>query len=100
MVLTRNMKKKQNFIKLGFNIRDLPDEVEKYIKSYLVDINFIGWYDIYNTKIYNSYREYISSLRIQIHSDKLNKKYFIRWLKGNRHLYYVKRNPSLHYDRY
>tara|TARA_B100000424_G_scaffold264312_1_gene252595 strand:+ start:401 stop:667 length:267 start_codon:yes stop_codon:yes gene_type:complete len=86
MVLTRNMKKKQNFIKLRLNIRDLPEEVEKYIKSYLVDINFIGWYDIYNTKIYNSYQEYISSLRLKIHSDKLNKKYFIRWLKGNRYV--------------
>ena len=84
MVSTRSMIKKEKFNKLNIYIKELPEEIEKYIKSYLVNSHLNNWKEIRLSKLYNRYEEYMYVMRIKINSEKLNKRYFISWIKNIR----------------
>lgn len=85
MVKTRNMIKKEKFTNLNNLIILLPDEIERNIMSYFKD-ELISWDSITNKDSYKYFKNYINNgMGISFKSEKLIRKYYIKWLRSCRY---------------
>ena len=81
---TRSMRKKEKFKNL---ISVLPHEIERSILVYLKDDLILSWNDIVNKKNYINFKNYMKNgMGIGFKSEKLIRKYYIKWIKSNAYL--------------